>query len=152
MFQSASDLIENVSGIQFTPATRLGDMLTPSEFETVLKVAEGSLVTLNTDDFDFGCTEKILNLASFHVKMLTKNAPPSNAVILMILFVLKKMLPIEDRAKYKSIDNFLRAYPDFSERDAKEKAVLCENANWMNILFLIIPAKVGHIIFNCHNS
>lgn len=139
MFHSGSDLLDFVSGIQFTPDMRLGDMLNAVEFETVSKVVEGSLSIANADQI--GATEKILNLASLHVKILTKQAPPSNAVILMILFVLKNLVSVEDSLKYKSTNDFLHSYPDFCDREPNELAILHENANWMNILFLIIPAK-----------
>jgi hypothetical protein len=140
MFHSGSDLLDFVSGIQFTPDMRLGDMLNAYEFETVSKVVEGSLSIANADQI--GATEKILNLASLHVKILTKQAPPSNAVILMILFVLKNLVTLEDSLKYKSTNDFLRSYPEFCDREPSELAILHENANWMNVLFLIIPAKV----------
>lgn len=140
MFHSTSDLLDYVSGIKFTSDMRLGDMLNAHEFETVSKVVEGSLSIVNADRI--GATEKILNLASLHVKMLTKQAPPSNAVILMILFVLKHLVTMEDTLwKYKSTHDFLRSYPEFCERETSEHAILYENAIWMNILFRIIPAK-----------
>jgi hypothetical protein len=42
--------------------------------------------------------------------------------------------------KYQDINSFLSAYPRFVHYDAEDVNTLCRVANWMAILFNLIPA------------
>lgn len=136
---STTDLLNYVSNIKFTPSTSLRDMISSHELETVSRIIDGAIpiACMGTADSSL----KILNLAASQVKLLTKKAPPSNAVILMILFVMKNVISGDEMTKYNSSEDFFEKYPDFRDRDAGEQSLLRQNANWMHVLFLILPAK-----------
>ena len=138
----ALDIINYVCNIRFTSEASLGQMLCAHECEIVRMIVEAGVSIVNTGSPDF--SERILISTASYIKLLTKQAPPSNAVILTILYVLKTLIFSSQAAmKYKSLHDFLGTYPEFSARDIGEQDLLCQNANWMHLLFLIIPAKVG---------
>ena len=141
MSLTAHQVIEYVSDIRYTTETSLGQMLAPHEYDIVRKIVEATVSIVNIKSSDF--SESVISTMASYVKLLTKEAPPSNAVILMILYVLKtQVFSSEVTMKYKSLDSLLGVYPEFSTRDVCEQMLLIRNANWMHILFLIIPAKV----------
>jgi hypothetical protein len=64
-----------------------------------------------------------------------------NAFYICILDMLKSKLTPED-FKYPTIDDFMREYGEhFATESNKEKNLLWKSANWMFILFKIIPAN-----------
>jgi hypothetical protein len=72
---------------------------------------------------------------------LGKDNPPSHALIMVMLLLLRPIVPHE-LLKFPTIDHFFTTYPDFTSRNEREKNYLYENANWMNLLFRFLPAKV----------
>ena len=95
--------------------------------------------------------ENELNLITENGKLnilsLGRENPPSHSLVMVMLLLLKPIVPL-NLMKYDSIERFLNVYSDFNIRPENEKNFLFETANWMNILFKFIPAKVNsrHLI------
>lgn len=64
----------------------------------------------------------------------------SPTLLLSILHLIKPLWP-SGSSKYGSMSEFVIAYPNFADLEIQEKVILMEEANWMNKLFLILPAK-----------
>lgn len=84
----------------------------------------------------------ILMTAGHRFSQLSKDTTltAGHVAILTLLHLLKNLFSA-DNMKYQTLDLFLKAYPLFRDRDNAEQLKLFHTANWMNILFKIIPAK-----------
>jgi hypothetical protein len=58
----------------------------------------------------------------------------------VVLHLIQHVIP-HNFLKYQDINSFLSAYPRFVHYDVEDVNTLCRVANWMNILFHIIPAN-----------
>lgn len=85
--------------------------------------------------------ERVLDNAKLIILSLGRDNPPSHSLIIIMLLLLKDCIPIT-LMKYQTINDFLNIYNEFITRNDIEKNYLYQIANWMNILFRFIPAKV----------
>jgi hypothetical protein len=103
---------------------------------------------LNSDNF-----RQIIDSTKLLIHTFPKESPPpsssspssllpSHSFLLVILMLLKSVTPSEN-LKYATLEHFLECYEEFQSRSEQEKRYLFETANWMNILFQFIPAKVS---------
>mmetsp|Transcript_12331 Transcript_12331/g.20066 ORF Transcript_12331/g.20066 Transcript_12331/m.20066 type:complete len:450 (-) Transcript_12331:2-1351(-) len=84
----------------------------------------------------------ILSTAFARISLLAKEVNPAltHAVIAVVLYILSGILTNE-HVKYKTQEEMLAAYPLFVDRPEAEKQNLFLTANWMNILFRVLPAR-----------
>jgi hypothetical protein len=68
------------------------------------------------------------------------NPSLTHAVMAIVLYLLSNILT-NDHVKYKTQDDMLAVYTTFNERPEAEKKNLFLTANWMNILFRVLPAR-----------
>jgi hypothetical protein len=57
--------------------------------------------------------------------------------------MLLKSVTLSQNLKFLTLEHFLESYEEFQSRNDQEKSHLFETANWMNVLFHFIPAKVS---------
>lgn len=84
----------------------------------------------------------ILSTAFARIALLAKEVNPAltHAVIAVVLYILSGILTNE-HVKYKTQEDMLAAYPLFVDRPEADKRNLFLTANWMNILFRVLPAR-----------
>jgi hypothetical protein len=85
--------------------------------------------------------QSVIEAAKFSLQALGRDTPPSHSFVIVLLMLLKTVTPASC-LKYQTMEDFFVAYPDFQNRNDKEKNYLHETANWMHLLFQFIPAKV----------
>lgn len=96
--------------------------------------------------------DSIANEANINVHLYYKEGVFMQALWVLFLLVLKDNITEED-FKYKTLEEFLASYPGaFDTLDEKEKNNLWHTANWMVLLFQMIPARKnkGLAIHVCH--
>ena len=69
----------------------------------------------------------------------TRDADFLASIWIAFLTVMKEHFPA-DRHKFPNVDAFLEAYPEFLHTPAEEQTNLFNTANWMAVLFTMIPA------------
>lgn len=69
----------------------------------------------------------------------TRDAEFLASIWIAFLTVMKEHFP-PDQHKFPNVDAFLEAYPEFQHTPAEEQTNLFNTANWMAVLFTMIPA------------
>lgn len=84
----------------------------------------------------------IISTCNARMAVLVKEVTPSitHAVVAVVLYLLSNILS-NDNVKYRTQEDMLAIYPQFEDRTPTEKQNLFLTANWMHVLFRIIPAR-----------
>jgi hypothetical protein len=138
MFESLPTLLQSAFMRKIGSDKYLVDGLSHNEKQNLRQFAQ-SLVLFSPSDLHD--PDILTHYAQSTILDLGKLNVPSHAMIMVILLMLKELIHAE-KLKYKSLQEFLQNYPEFSHRPQQEKERMREIANWMNILFKFIPAKV----------
>lgn len=78
----------------------------------------------------------------YDLSTLNKEGSCLQALWVIFLRIMRKNLDDDSIFKYKSMNEFLSAYRgDFDKIDTSEQVKLFHTANWMTILFKMVPAK-----------
>ena len=132
-----------------TPADRpLSEQIVPLERTFLIKFAKYLTEVYPNREENLTFLEKekliadILATASSRFAVLVKEVTPSitHAVVAVVLYLLSNIFT-NDHVKYKTQEDMLAAYPTFTDRSETDKQNLYLTANWMNILFRMIPAR-----------
>lgn len=129
-----------------TPADEpLKDQLAPLEEKFLLKFSEYINEKCPTDQDSTtkqSLIDEILDVTKSRVAVLVKQVTPAitHAVMAVVLRLLSNLID-KDFFKYKTVEDMLEVYPTFADRSDKEKENLLSTANWMSVLFRVIPAR-----------
>jgi hypothetical protein len=126
----------------------LVDQIVPIEREFLVKYAKYVTEVYTSKEKTFDLKQKenaikdVVSTAQSRIAVLVKEVNPSltHAVMAIVLYLLSNILT-NDHVKYKTQDDMLAVYTTFNERPEAEKKNLFLTANWMNILFRVLPAR-----------
>jgi len=113
------------------------DVLSPAEQQSLILHATRVSTMANSA----GSFSDIVNATSELVRGLIRKNTLTNSFLRVILHLINSLPETGVNLKYKSMEDFLEKYPEMSVRDERERQRLLQTANWMHILFQIIPAK-----------
>lgn len=124
----------------------LEEQVVPIERAFLIKFAQYVTDVYFKKEFDATAKELVVKdiIASANARfaVLVKEVNPSltHAVVSVVLYLLSTILS-NDHIKYKTQDEMLAMYPTFSDRPNAEKQNLFLTANWMDVLFRLLPAR-----------
>ena len=125
---------------------QLKEQIAPVEKLFLIKYAEYLAEVHTAKELDHKAKEKLINeiisTANARIAVLSKEVNPSlsHAVIAVVLYLLSNILS-NDHVKYKTQEEMMAVYPTFADRPDTEKQNLFLTANWMGILFRLLPAR-----------
>jgi hypothetical protein len=124
----------------------LMEQIAPVERTFLIKYAEYLTEVYTGKELDHKAKETLINeiisTANSRIAVLSKEVNPAltHAVIAVVLYLLSNILSNE-HVKYKTQEEMMAKYPTFSDHPETEKQNLFLTANWMNILFRLLPAR-----------
>lgn len=125
---------------------QLVEQVAPPEKIFLIKYAEYLTEVYTGKELDHKTKENLINniidTANARIAVLSKEVNPSltHAVVAVVLYLLSNILS-NDHVKYRTQEEMMAVYPTFSDRPETEKKNLFLTANWMSILFRILPAR-----------
>lgn len=125
----------------------LKDQIAPLERQFLIKYAEYiTSACADKNNLDFkekeALIDDIMKTGYTRLTVLVKQVTPAitHAVMAVVLYLLSNILN-NDHVKYKKLEDMLETYPCFKDRPENEKQNLFLTANWMAVLFRVIPAR-----------
>ena len=146
MSEKIPDMLVNAWSVKTPREEKLVEQIAPVERAFLIKYAEYLSEVYCGKEFDPKTKEIVINdiiaTAFTRIAALSKEVNPSltHAVMAVVLYLLSNILTNE-HVKYKTQGEMLAVYPSFSDRPEAEKENLFLTANWMGILFRVLPAK-----------
>lgn len=129
--------LEDILSVRLPTGEKIGEMLNPPEEQAAAAVAKAIEAHLPTSK-----VADLLTEVRRCMTLVTIEASRSFYILFVLLKLLKQVFSSDASMKYPTLDNFQVAYDGaFNSRSVEEQLKLRNTANWMHILFQIIPAK-----------
>lgn len=146
MSEKIPQILENAWSVKTPREEQLVEQIVPAERKFLVEYAEYLTDVYSGKKLDNKRKEIVINdiiaTAKARIVALSKEVNPSltHAVMAVVLYLLSNILTNE-HVKYKTQGEMMAVYPSFLDRPEAEKQNLFLTANWMGILFRVLPAK-----------
>lgn len=134
-------LYNQVRSLQYDSTETIDDLLNDKERVLLKEVVRYIILAKDIVD-QKSQANMIIQMNHMLTKTICVECGKNSHFFLALLFLLKNYTPVlPNYMTYEDVHDFLSNYENFRNYDRTEQELLFQIANWMNILFLFIPAK-----------
>jgi hypothetical protein len=138
-FENYSAILQEALSKNYDSSSVVIDMINEREKELLKQIANIVLDYNNAGGNERNVYEMFHRIKK-SMAHISKDCGKNSPFCFVVLHLIYNVIP-HSFLKYQDINSFLSAYPNFGYYDERDVKTLCRVANWMIILFNLIPAK-----------